>query len=275
MRTEEKVAAHYTREGLTETILRAVQAAVPLEHKLTAVDLAPLDEFHVGGIEATRDLAAQMDLIPGLQLLDVGCGIGGPARYFAAEHGCIVSGVDLTDEFVAVARALTKLMDLDRAASFQVANATSLPFEPATFDRAYMIHVGMNIEDKAAVFREVRRVLKPGGLFSVFDIMRMGDGPLRFPVPWALTEDTSFIAAVADYKAALETSGFRIEKERDRRAFGVEFTERRMSSMGQDGPPVLGLQLLMGEQARPMIGNILSLMKEGLVGPVELIARAQ
>ena len=94
------------------------------------------------------DLAAQMDLRPECCVLDVGCGIGGPARYFAAEHGCKVTGIDLTEEFVQVAKSLTGRLKLDHLVEFRQASALALPFGPSTFDRAYMIHVGMNIADK-------------------------------------------------------------------------------------------------------------------------------
>jgi len=152
--------------------------------RLNPFDLAPADEFHVGGLDATRELAEQMELAPGLQILDVGSGIGGPARYFAAERQCKVTGVDLTEEFVQVARSLTRRTKLENLVEFVQASALNLTFNPETFDRAYMIHVGMNISDKAGVFREVRRVLKPGGKFAIFDYVRTKDGPITYPVPW-------------------------------------------------------------------------------------------
>ena len=275
MSTEEKVAGHYTRGRLEDAILQALAKAGKDPARLTASDLAPVDEFHLGGIDATKDLAAQMDLRPELCLLDVGCGIGGPARYFAAEHGCKVTGIDLTEEFVQVAKSLTRRTKLDHLAEFHHGSALALPFGPATFDRAYMIHVGMNIPDKAALYREVRRVLKPGGLFAIFDIMRAADGPLRFPVPWALTEDTSFVAEVHAYRDALEAAGFRITHERGRRAFAVEFIKQNMARMAQGGPPALGIHLLLGETAKPMLDNVLAMMQQGILTPVELCAVAE
>jgi hypothetical protein len=137
-----------------------------------------------------------------------------------------------------------------------------------------MIHVGMNIADKAGIFREVRRVLKAGELFTIYDIMRVADGPMRYPVPWASSAETSFVAEVKDYRDALEKAGFRVEKERGRRAFAIEFTERVMARMAQGGPPALGLHLLMGEKAPTMAGNMLAMMKEGVLEPVEVYARA-
>jgi ubiquinone/menaquinone biosynthesis C-methylase UbiE len=274
MSTEARIASHYTQERLKEKILQAVMETARDPGHLTAGDFAAVDEFHVGGLEATQQLATQMELRPGLRLLDVGSGIGGPARYFAAEHNCKVTGIDLTEEFVEVAKSLTQLVKLDRLAEFQRASAFDLPFEPETFDGAYMIHVGMNIADKAGLCREVRRVLKPGGLFTVFDIMRTGGGAIRYPVPWALTEETSFVAAPEAYRDALEKAGFRIEQERSRKAFAIEFTQRVIARMAQTGPPVLGMQLLMGDKMQAMIANILATMQEGVLEPIELFARA-
>jgi len=219
MSTEAKVAGHYGRGRLEELILAAVAREGKDPEELTAGDLAAVDEFHVGGLEATQELAKQMELRAGLRLLDVGSGLGGPARYFAAEHGCRVTGIDLTEEFVRVADNLTKRTKLDGLVEFRQGSALELPFERDTFDRAYMIHVGMNIADKAGIFREVRRVLKPEGLFTIFDIMRTwngrtgdgrsGDGAIRYPVPWALSEETSFVATVKEYRDALQGAGLR------------------------------------------------------------------
>src|SRR6202048_1607996 len=274
MSTEAAVAGHYGCGQPEHLILGAVAREGKDPENLTAVDLAAVDEFHVGGLEATQELAKHMELRAGLRLLDVGSGIGGPARYFAAEHGCRVTGIDLTEEFVRVAGSLTKRTKLDGLAEFRQGSALELPFEPGTFDGAYMIHVGMNIADKSGIFREVGRVLKAPGLFTVFNIMRAGDGPIRYPVPWALSEETSFVGTVKDYRDALHNAGFDIATERGRGPFGIAFTERMMARMAQGGPPALGLHLLMGEKTPVMVGNVLAAMKEGVLEPGELHARA-
>src|SRR5437899_11989095 len=108
MKAERAVAGHYGKSGLEEKILAALVRAGIDVNNMTSADLAPVDEFHVGGIDSTKELAAQMELRKGMGLLDVGCGIGGPARYFAEESGCKVTGIDLTEEFVQVATALTR-----------------------------------------------------------------------------------------------------------------------------------------------------------------------
>jgi len=274
MSTEAKVATYYTRGQLEDKILQAVRKTAPDARRLTAKDFASVDEFHVGGLEATRELAAQMELRPGLHLLDIGSGIGGPARYFASEHGCKVTGVDLTEEFVGVAKSLTQAVKLDHLVEFRQTSALALPFQPKTFDGAYMIHVGMNLADKAGVCREVRRVLKPGGRFAIFDIVRAGDGKLRYPLPWALDEETSFVAPLKEYRDSLEGAGFQILQERSRRNFAIEFTEQAMAGIKHSGPPILGIQLLMGEKTPIMIGNVLAMFREGLLEPVELFASA-
>jgi ubiquinone/menaquinone biosynthesis C-methylase UbiE len=185
-----------------------------------------------------------------------------------------VTGIDLTQGFVDVAQSLTKRVNLDGLAEFQQGSALQMPFPAETFDGGYMIHVGMNVANKLGIFREVRRVLKSGGLFTVFDMVRAADGAIRFPVPWAISEESSFVAGVKDYREELQGAGFRVEKERGRLAFSIEFTERFMARMAQSGPPALGLHLLMGEQAPLMARNMLAMMKEGILEPVELFARA-
>ena len=273
MNIEKDVASYYTRGRLEESILQALSSSGKDLANLTHGDLAALDEFHVGGREATQEFAAQMELHPGMHLLDVGSGIGGPARYFAAEQGCKVTGVDLTEEFVLVSRSLTRQTRLEHAAEFLHGSALALPFGPANFDRAYTIHAGMNIADKLGLFREVRRVLKPEGLFAIFDLMRTAEGPIRYPVPWALTEETSFVANVKDYRDALTAAGFQIVRERHRGAFALDFMQRMMARVAQGGPPALGLHLLMGEPGRVMLSNVQAMIQEGILAPVELVAR--
>lgn len=274
MSTEATVAGHYGRSKLEDLIVAALARDGKDLEKLAATDLAAVDEFHVGGLAATEELAKQMELRPGLRLLDVGSGIGGPARYFASEHGCRVTGIDLTEEFVRVAESLTKRTRLDALVDFRHGSALQMPFESQTFDRAYMIHVGMNVADKAGLFREVRRVLKPAGLFTVFDILRTAEGAIQFPVPWAVSEQASFVGTGEEYREALQKAGFQIVQERGRRAFSIEFSERVIARMKQGGPPALGLHLLMGEKAPVMAGNILATMKAGILEPVEIYARA-
>ena len=272
MNIERQVSDYYTRGKLEDKIVGMLRSAGKDLGQLREEDLAAIDEFHLGGREATEALAEFMQLRSGMHLLDVGCGIGGPARYFA-ERGFQVTGVDLTEEFVRVAVSLTHMVKLDHKAQFRRASALELPFAPGTFDGAYEIHVGMNIADKAGVFREVARVLKPGARFTIYDLMRANDSALSFPVPWAQTPDTSFVASVDDYRRELQAAGFRIEHQRDRRQFAIEFMQRMMSR-ASSGPPTLGIHVLMGEQAPVMLKNVQMAIASGALTPVELVAIA-
>jgi len=271
--TEAQVAGHYGKRGLEAKIVSVMKnARMDLQH-LTPEQLAPADEFHVGGLDATKELAAQMELRAGLRLLDVGSGIGGPARYFAS-RGCAVTGIDLTQEFVSVATALTKMMKLEGTAEFQQGSALKMPFADGAFDGAYMLHVGMNLADKAAVFRETRRVMKSGGLFTVFDILRCGPGSFGFPVPWAQNMETSFVADTGGYRMALQEAGFKVEKVRGRRQFSIEFLQRAMARAAEGGTPALGLHLLLGERTPEMMKNVLTAIQGSVLEPVEMIGRA-
>jgi ubiquinone/menaquinone biosynthesis C-methylase UbiE len=273
VKAEERVAEHYSRGKLEEAILTAARSAGKDPGRLTAEDLAPVDEFHVGGLEATQMLAQGMGLRPGMHLLDVGCGIGGPARYFAGQKGCRVTGIDLTKEFVQTAASLTKLVKLDGQAGFRQASALKIPFAAETFDGAYMIHVGMNLADKTGVFTEVWRVLKKGARFTIFDLMREGDGALRFPLPWAATEETSFVTEAERYREGLEAAGFEVDKEVSHRTFAIEVTQRVAARIAETGQPVLGLHVLMGEKTPLMLKNVFEGMREGIFDVVEMAGR--
>ena len=273
---ESQVAKHYARTDLERAILAALAASGKDIDKLTPSDLSPVDEFHTGGRQTTVDLAAQADFAPGTHLLDVGCGIGGASRFFASERGCRVTGIDLTPEYVETAEALAQHVGLAARVSYRQASALALPFEAGTFDGAYMMHVGMNIEDKPALFAEIRRVLKAGSRFAIFDVMRTGEGQLRFPLHWATAPETSFVVRPADYRAALQAAGFAIVKERDRGDFARAFFREVVARTAESGaPPPLGIHILMKTDVPQKLANVVHNIEAGLIAPVEIVCRAQ
>lgn len=279
MTIEREVAAHYEDQNLGRRLLEALAAAGADIERLTLDDLAPVDEFHIGGRAATIELAARLGLGAGMRLLDVGSGIGGPARFMSASRGCAVVGIDLTPAFVEIANDLTRRCGLGGAVTFQQASALALPFAPASFDAATMIHVGMNIQDKATLFQSVRRVLKPGAVFGVYDLMRLkAEGP-AYPVPWSSRPETSFLDEPATYRRHLEAAGFAIEAERDRRDFALAFFREMKAKVdaaaAAGGPPMLGTQLIMGPEFPQKMRNARESIERAELAPFELIARAR
>ncbi len=273
MEIEQAVARHYAHGSLEEAILGALAAAGKDLNRLTPKDLAPVDEFHVGGRQATIAFAEQFGLRPGMRLLDIGCGLGGAARYFADAHGCQVTGIDLSGEYVAVANALAARVGLGERVSCQAGSALALPFAPGSFDAAYMFHVGMNIEDKSRLFAEVRRVLAPSGLFGIYDVMRLADGDLSYPVPWASGPESSFVADAATYRRLLAAAGFEVLKQRDRRDFALEVFAQMRARGAAAGPAPLGLHLVMGANAGQKVKNMIADISAGLIAPTEIICR--
>ena len=216
------IARHYGHGALEQAIFSALAASGKDLSALSADDLAPVDEFHIGGRQATAELAALAGFAPGTRLLDIGCGLGGASRFFARRLGCRVTGIDVTEDYVRVARELAARVGFADEVSYETASALALPFAPETFDGAAMLHVGMNIADKQKAFGEARRVLRSGGVFAIYDVMGDTEG-LAFPVPWASSAEASFVAGAATYRRLLSQAGFVVEKERSRAEVALDF----------------------------------------------------
>jgi ubiquinone/menaquinone biosynthesis C-methylase UbiE len=227
------------------------------------------------------EVGKQLWISPGNSICSAGCAsstlaadLGGASRYFAQEHDCQVCGVDITGEYVRVARMLSCQIGLTDRVSYQQASALSLPFAEGFFDGAYMLHVGMNIADKRKLFAEVRRVLKTGAVFGIYDVMRESDGAFCYPVPWSETPETNFIEPAEIYKQLLAYTGFVVTKERSRRDFAAEFFRQMREHMMQNDTSPLGLQILMGATAPQKVANMIRLIDSGIVAPREIISRA-
>ena len=273
MATAERLAAHYRHGRLLEAVLDGLRAAGRTPDRLAPADMMGTDEFHIGGAEATKELAAQLGLAPGMRVLDIGSGLGGPARQMAG-FGAHVTGVDLSAEYVAVAAELSRRMGLADRVAFRQGDAAAMDLPEGGFDGATLLHVGMNIADKPALFRAVHRAVKPGGFFAVYDVMQVGAGEIAFPVPWSSASETSFVEPPAAYRAALDAAGFRVEAERERGAFARAFFAAMRARMAQaGGPPPVGLHLVMGATAPQKVANMVRLLDEGVIAPVEMIAR--
>ncbi|MBS0538744.1 MAG: methyltransferase domain-containing protein [Proteobacteria bacterium] len=263
MSQQEKVENHYAGRSLVEAVLAAVDAAGLPKTGLKSTDLAPLDQFHARGLAATRDLAALAGVDANTRVLDVGSGIGGPARHLAESTGCHVVGVDLTAEYCRLATALSQRTSVADKVSFQPANALDLPFADGSFDIAWTQHVVMNIGDRPKLYGEMFRVLKPGGRIAFYDAVAIEGQTPTFPVPWARDASTSFLWTAEATRAVLEKAGFRIRAWRDVSEEGKQSFAARASA---SGPPPLGLHLLMGPDFKTMAANFGRNVIEGRVG---------
>lgn len=266
MEAEDRAREHYRREGMEAVVLDALRGAGVDVDVLRVEDLAGLDQLHAGSLPATEHLLECLDLRPGMTLLDVGSGVGGPARTAAAHHGCQVTGIDLSPDFVALARSLTERVGLTGQVTFDVGSATELSYDDGAFARAMLNHVGMNIPDKARVFAEVRRVLEPGGRFALYEQMRVGDGELTFPMPWADDEHSSFVESRTWYVEALQAAGFTVERDEDR--------TMAVAAGGPPSPGALTAADLFGADFAERMRNNIGATMAGILKPVLLVARA-
>ncbi|HEX9709419.1 MAG TPA: class I SAM-dependent methyltransferase [Candidatus Thermoplasmatota archaeon] len=261
---------HYGRPNLATDILATLQAAGKDMGALTRDDLAAFEEIHIGGRAATRELAALAGLPKGARVLDVGCGVGGPARTLAAEYGLRVVGVDLTEAFVDAAEALTEVTRVEPAPEFRVADATQLPFPDGAFDGAFLQHVSMNIRDKPRLFAEVRRVLQPGGVLALHEICGgPAGGEPHYPVVWAKGPETSFMVPADALREAVRGAGFTEKAWEDLSGESAAWFREvtTMRNAAGDAPPP-GLELVVGPDWPQKRANALRSLEEGRIAVV-------
>jgi sarcosine/dimethylglycine N-methyltransferase len=264
------VRDHYRATGLTERLKTALAVFGPEDLPLTPQQLAGLDQFHTRGLAATAELARLAGIAAEMSVLDVGSGIGGPARFLAASYGCRVTGVDLSEPFVDAARYLTRRTGLDGQVSFQTASALELPFGEARFDVVLLQHVAMNIADRPRLYRELRRVLKSGGRLATFDIVLSGGEP-HYPVPWARTPATSFLLTAPATREAIERAGFRKLTWQD----DTEAAKTWIAQLRVSGPPASpNLGVVMGPDFAQLAANLGRNLMEGRLGVVTAVFEA-
>jgi ubiquinone/menaquinone biosynthesis C-methylase UbiE len=265
----ETVRGHYRGAGLIERLKTALAGLGPEDQPLTPLQLGALDQFHTRGLAATAELAQLAGIGAGMSVLDVGSGVGGPARFLAANYGCDVKGVDLNEPFVDAANYLTGRTRQTAHVSFAVADALDLPFEEGCFDAVLLQHVAMNIAGRAGLYREIRRVLKPGGKFATFDVVRIGGEPL-YPLPWARTPETSFLLTAAATRQAIEPAGFRTLAWRD----DTEAAKAWMTAMRSAPPPSPNLGVVVGPDFAEFVANLGRNLIEGRLGILTAIFEA-
>ncbi len=264
------VRDHYRATGLTERLKTALAALGPEEQLLTPRQLAALDHFHTRGLAATAELGRLAGITAEMSVLDVGAGIGGPARFLAETHGCRVMGVDLSEPFVEAARYLTGRTGQSGRVSFEAASALELPFDDARFDVVLLQHVAMNITERARLYREIRRVLRRGGRFASFDVVLDGGDP-HYPVPWARTPETSFLLTASATRAVIEAAGFTTLKWQD----DTEPAKAWISELRASGPPPApNLGVLLGPDFAELAANLGRNLMEGRLGILTAVFEA-
>jgi len=266
MNTENTVRDHYRGDDLEDRVLTALEGAGIDVDALQVDDLTGVDQLHAGFVPSTEHLLDVLGVDESTRLLDVGSGIGGPARLAADRTGCTVTGIDLSPDFVDLARKLTARVGLTDRVTFELGSATAMPYDDGTFTRAMLIHVGMNIAEKDVVFAEVHRVLEPGGRFAVYEQMRVGDGDLTYPMPWAEEASSSFVETRERYRELLAAAGFRIESEEDRTA--------PVAALGRPPAGALTPGALFGEGFAARIGNNVAATMAGMLAPILIVGRA-
>ena len=261
------VRKHYSASGLTDRIKAALATITAEGQTLTVAQLAPLDQFHTRGILATAELATAAGLEPSQRVLDLGCGIGGPARYLAATFGCKVTGVDLSPSFIDAATYLTLRSGLSDRVTFQVGDALHLPFEDAAFDTVFLQHVAMNIEDRAALYAELRRILTASGNLAIYDLV-LRDGDVVYPAPWARDASTSFLLSERDTRTRLEQAGFNAVFWRDDTQAALDWFK---GAMAGSAPSALNLGLVIGPDFPAITGNLARNIRENRLGVLSAV----
>jgi sarcosine/dimethylglycine N-methyltransferase len=262
------VDAHYGRAGLGTAIMEGLRALGKDVERVATADLAAVDQFHIGGRPATLDLARLAALAPGMRVLDVGGGLGGPARTLAEAHSCRVSVLDLTAEFCRVGAELTRRAGLAGRVAFARGSGLEMPFADGAFDVAWMQHASMNIEDKRGLFEQIRRVLPAGGRLALHEVMAGPGGAPHYPVPWASQPSQSFLDAPERVRALLGELGFVESAWIDETASCAEWFRRRLAPAP---PPPLGIHLVLGEQFRAMSSNQVRNLDEGRIAVIKAV----
>jgi len=274
MSSDHEISSHYSRGNLLERLNAALRED-GADPALPSIEtLAPYDQFHGRGIEVTEEIAGLVTIGSADHILDIGSGIGGPARYFAHRFGCRVTGIDLTPEFCEVARHLTRLLGMQDRVKFENGNALSMPFAGASFDGAYSMNVSMNIADKNALYRGIHRILKPGAWLVLSEYAQGEGGEMVFPTPWASSAATSFLATPEATRRGLEQAGFEIVRLQDNteaaRAYGAR--ARAMVARGEK-PPHRAVHLIHRDLAPQAMANVARGINEGRIIPIEILAR--
>lgn len=271
------IDAHYGTPDLTARIAGVLRGAGKDPDAPTRDEVAGFDEFHIGGRDATRELARMAGLGPDMRVLDVGCGLGGPARTLASDFGCRVVGLDVTEEYCRAARLLNERLGMGEAVEIRHGDALELSFDDDAFGAVVIQHVSMNVADKQRLFAGIRRVLRSGGRLALYEILAGPVRPEHFPVPWAEEPELSHLVSPEELRTVLEEAGFRLTAWNDVSDASLAWFRAKVDAAANrpaDAPPPLGLNVLMGESTPTKIKNMIRNLTEERIRVVMAVLEA-
>jgi len=267
------IADHWAKGDVYGLILSALnKMSKPLD-SLTLEDLAPVDHFHARGFPATVELADRLPIRAGQRILDIGCGLGGPARYIANRFQCNVIGLDITEPFVQAANKLTTLVRMQDKVQIELGDGQHLPYPDSAFDGAYTQHVTMNVADRPAFFAEACRVLKPGGFFGLTEHGLGPEGNPHYPLPWSIDGSGAYLVAPSATRTMLENAGFEDLVVEDTGAKYLAGYRAMLEKAAKGALPPLGIHLLMGATALQKVRNAARNIEECRTHPIQVICR--
>ncbi|GAA5134168.1 class I SAM-dependent methyltransferase [Thalassotalea piscium] len=274
MISEVNIANHYTHGNLLNAIKIALSKAGHTLDSVSAEQLTAIDEFHIGGREATTQLLNGITFAAEAQLLDIGCGLGGTTRYLASHYTSYVTGIDLTAEYIKVAQVLNQKLGIAERINLLQASATSLPFADDSFDGVTMLHVGMNVADKQALFADVFRCLRENSLFLIYDVMKTNKDTVNYPLPWASTSDTSYLSSLDSYQRKLKAVGFNVVAINSRKDFALDYFKRQSGKIATNGvKPLLSLHTLIQDNAKLKFSHLIDQISSNALTPIEIIVK--
>ena len=266
------IHSYYSPNDLYNKIIDGLNNLGKDLSEVTLNDLQPVDEFHIRGDVATKELIKLSDFTPDMQILDVGCGVGGSTRRLSHETGCCVTGIDLSDEYIDTAERLTQLLNMQERVKFQAASALALPFDADTFDGVWCIQMNMNVENKLLWLQEVYRVLKPGARAILYEVCGHKNTPVHFPVPWAQDNTMSFLVTPEAFHNVITSAGFDIDVWNDKTDLARMAFSQMTEPRGEPNLPELGVHLLVGNDILTKAYNLHRNLDEERVTLIETVA---
>ena len=266
------IHSYYSPSDLYTKIIDGLNKLGKDLSKVTLDDLQPVDEFHIRGDTATKELIKLARFTSDMHILDVGCGIGGSTRRLSHETGCRVTGIDLSNEYIDVAERLTTLLNMQERVTFHACSALDLPFDDNSFDGIWSLQMNMNVEDKLAWLKETYRVLKPGGRAILYEVCGNKNSPLYFPVPWAQDSSMSFLLPPESFRDAITSAGFDIEVWYDKTDLARKAFANATAPAGEPKLPALGVYLLVGNDIQTKAYNLHRNLEEERVSLIETVA---